>query len=157
MDTNWESMGIAWKTEKVSKGSGNSKVEIAGDAQIPEATDLTKVIAHFGAEAVLGSVNGTSWRVSAQDVNRRMLPGKPSVEALRTAVYNRLRSIKNASVVRTVEVKVYALADGSAFKPDADVSDDQNLIAYKQAALAAYIDAGVPNQVAQNLISNLSL
>lgn len=153
MARNWEEIGIVWSEETVRKQNGDNasdKAPIRGTAQIPVPNDLDKFVAHFGDSCVLGIMNGTSVRVMAQDVNRRMLAKGASTEAIREAVYNRLKGIRNSAspVVRTV-VK-YPLADGTFYT-------GTDLVEYKQAALAAYVDKGVPVEVAQGLVAALSL
>lgn len=158
MDRNWEDTGISWLEEKVSTKAGNTKVEVSGTAQIPQVDDVQKALEHFGEEAFKGGLNGTSWRVAAQDVNRRLLPTKPTVEQLREAVYNRLKGIRNAAVgVRTVTVKVYTLADGTSFVPDANKSTQENTVALQAAATAALVDKGVPAEIARSIALGMTL
>jgi len=157
-DHTWENYGITWLEEVVSKTEGNTKVEMRGKAQIPSVTDLTKVIEHFGAESVMGSLNGTSWRVMAQDVCRRMLAANSSAKAedIRTAVYNRLKGVRNAAVAtRTVEVKVYRLPNGENFTPGNE--GPAALATYKKVYREALIAIGTPADVAANISNSLTL
>jgi len=153
MTRDWNSYGITWLSENVSKTEGSTKVQLNGTAQIPSVTDLDKVIDHFGVECVTGSLNGTSWRVMAQDVCRRMLKvGKHDVDEMQEAVYNRLRGVRNAAVggTKTIEVKVYALPNGASYS-------GTSLIEYQQAFVAAMFDCGVANDVAIAMAQKLTL
>lgn len=164
----WAAIGIGWHEEKVARrqASGTTaKAEITGTAQIPFVTNVDLALGHFGGERLCAALDAQGWRVPAQDVNRAQLPNKPSVEALREAVYNRLMGIRNAprttqvvvEKIVTVETKIYTLADGTTFKPDASKGGAENLISYQQAAMAALVDVGVPSAAAQNIVRTLTL
>lgn len=157
MSRNWEALGINWLEEEVYRKDGNTKVLVTGKAQIPQLVNLAAAIEHFGENTLLASINGTSWRVSAQAVNRDLLPTKADSESIREAVYNRISGTRRAAVVRTKEVKVYTLANGAEFRPDSSKSDDENLTSLQAAALAAYFDVGVPNDVARTIVAQMSL
>lgn len=151
MEQNWADYGIAWLEEEVAKRTdGNTKVIINGAAQIPQVIDVQKALDHFGNEAIAGALNGTSWRVAAQDVNRRMLPGKPSVDVLRQAVYNRLLGIRNAASVVTKTVKVYTLPNGTSYT-------GSDLLEYQQAFIAAMVDLGIDSATAISKSQALAL
>lgn len=154
MARNWDELGIKWSEEQVRRQNGDNasdKAALRGTAQIPVVQDLDKFVAHFGANCVLGIMDGTSIRVMAQDVNRRLLAKGADAESIREAVYNRLKGVRNASTPATVRTIVkYPLADGT-FYTGTDLTE------YKQAALAAYVDKGVPVEVAQGLVAGLSL
>lgn len=157
MSRNWNDLGIEWLEEEVFRKEGNTKVLVHGKAQIPQLVDISKAVEHFGADTLLAAINGTSWRVSAQAVNRDLLPTKADAESIREAVYNRISGTRRAAIVRTKEVKVYSLANGAEFKPDSSKSPEENLTALQAAALAAYFDVGVPNDVARNIVEKMSL
>jgi hypothetical protein len=153
MSHNWDDYGITWSEETVKRQNGDNatdKAAIRGTAQIPVVNDLDKFVAHFGASVVLGIMDGTSIRVMAQDVNRRMLAKGSNVEAIREAVYNRLRGVRNAGVPTVKTVKVYILPGGAEWK-------GTDLTEYKAATIAALVDLGVPVETAQQKVQDLSL
>jgi len=149
MARNWNEVGISWSAESVSRrhGENASDKAVIGTAQIPLVADLDVVRNHFGDGVITGSLNGTSWRVMAQDVSRRMLEkGTKDAEAIREAVYNRLRGIRNPVMAtpRTVEVKVYTLPDGTTYS-------GTNLAEYQAAYMAALVDQGIPADTARTI------
>lgn len=142
--------GISWTAEKVSRTEGNTKIQIRGDAQIPTLVDLDKAREHFGDTVLLGSINGTSWRVMAQDVSRRALANGPvDADALKQMVYDRLRGVRNATVATRV-VKSYALPNGTSY-------NGTDLIEYQQAFIAAMVDLGLSSDIAITQAANLKL
>src|SRR5690606_31967986 len=94
---------------------GNTKVLVTGTAQIPQVVDLAKASEHFGPEAILGALNGTSWRVMAQAVNRAMLPKKASEEDIREAVRNRILRVRNSAGPRAPRQMSAPLPGGTSF------------------------------------------
>ena len=148
MSINWEDRGIVWVEEEVSeRGSSNgSDTRVLGKAQIPQVVDLQKFVAHYGEGVVLGSLDGTSVRVMAQDVNRTGLRKRLTVEEIRERIDGRLRGVRARGVpaVKVVEVKVLTLPDGSTYNGTDEVE-------YQQAYLAALVDAGVPVEVAKGI------
>ena len=153
MARDWNSIGIDWTQEPVSKQAGDHATDrkVIGDAEMPIVKDLTAFIAEFGEDCVLGIMDGTSLRVMAQDVNRRLIPKGDKGETIREAIYNRLRGVRNASRGGVVkEVKVYTLPDGTVYK-GTDVTE------YQQAYMAALVDAGTPVAVAQTIATMQTL
>jgi hypothetical protein len=151
---NWAEIGIDWNSEPVSKQAGDHATDrvVIGNAEIPVVSDLPKFIAHFGEPCVLGIMDGTSVRVMAQDVNRRLIPTGKRGEEIREAIYNRLRGVRNAGTRTTVvrEVKVYNLPDGTQYK-------GTDLVEYQQAYLAALVDMGTPTKIATEIATKQSL
>lgn len=146
----WADFGIAWTQEPVSKQMGDHATDkkIIGTAEMPIVEDLDKFVAHFGAAVVLGIMDGTSVRVMAQDVNRRLIQKGQKGDAIRDAIYNRLIGTRNASRgAVTVTVTVYKLPDGTEYK-------GSDLVEYQQAYTAALVDLGTPADVAMQIGSN---
>lgn len=153
MARNWADLGIEWSEEQVRRQNGDNasdKAALRGTAQIPVVKDLDKFVAHFGANCVLGIMDGTSVRVMAQDVNRRLLAKGADAESIREAVYNRLKGVRNATIATVREVKVYMLPDGTQYK-------GSDLTEYKAAAMAALVDLGVPADVAAERVKDFTL
>lgn len=153
MESNKLEFGIDWTTEPVSKQRGAHATDrvIIGEAQIPVVRDLAAFTAEFSAECVLGSLDGTSVRVMAQDVNRRLLEkGEKRPEVIRAAIINRLRGVRNSGARGTKEVKVYVLPGGGSYK-------GADLVELQQAVLVALVDAGTPADVARTIALTYSL
>lgn len=149
MTRNWNEIGLDWSVEPVARraGANDSDKKVIGNAQIPVVSDLDKVREHFGDDPITGSLNGTSWRVMAQDVGRRLLEkGTKDADVIREAVYNRLRGIRNAPVASTVVkvVKVHTLPDGTEYK-------GTDLAEYQAAYAAALVDQNVPAETAMQI------
>ena len=145
-------MGIEFLTEPVSKraGSNNSDKRVwREDAQILRVVNLEKFKTEFGEPAALAGLNGTSFRVMSQDVNRRHDAKAPHA-TIQQAIVNRLRGLRNAAatvtrvVEKIVEKRIYVLPNGKTF-------DGTTEVAYQQAYTAALVDAGVPTTVAIDL------
>lgn len=141
--------GIEWTTEPVQKQAGDHATDrrVIGMAQIPVVRDLDAFAKEFGAECVLGILDGTSVRVMAQDVNRRGLSkggndAKP--EILRAAVINRLRGVRNSGSRTVKTVKVYTLPNGETYTGTDETE-------YQQLYIAALVDAGTPASVATTI------
>lgn len=143
--------GLVWSTESVNRepdGNGSTKIEATADAQILAIADLDRFRANFpnADEILLGIANGTSLRVTAQDVNRRN-PKKDRTWR-RTAVVNRLQGIRNAGV-RTVVTKVVEKIVKVATLPNGETYTGSDEIEYQQLYLAALNEAGVPFETAK--------
>ncbi|MGH7883414.1 MAG: hypothetical protein ACREN8_11025 [Candidatus Dormibacteraceae bacterium] len=154
MDRNWDDIGIEWEVEDVSKQHGDHATDrvIIGKAQMPITTDLAKFQAHFGDACILGIMDGTSVRVMAQDVNRRMLQKGCKAPEIREAIYNRLKGVRNAGT-RTVTVKtvkVYSLPNGTTY-------DGTDLVEYQQLYVSALTEQGVPAATAVAIAQNQTL
>lgn len=154
MSHNWENYGIRFDLEDVAKrmGENASDKRVIGQAPIAVVTDLDKFRAHFGDDVVLGIMDGTSIRVMSQDVGRRGLEAKDSLDTMKAAIYNRLKGVRNARKggTRVVEVKVHALPDGTTYK-------GSDLVEYQQMYAAALVESGVPAAVATALASKQTL
>ena len=153
MSRNWEELGISWETETVRHQAGDHATDkvTLGEAQIAVVVDLDLFKAAVGPETILKIMDGTSIRVMAQDVGRRMLKaGSKNVEAMREAVYNRILGQRNAGGVRVKEVKVYPLPGGEKYT-------GTDLVEYQQAYLAGLVDAGVSIDAARMVVATLSL
>lgn len=142
----WEDIGIVWKQLPVRKQAGDhatDREQYNTLAEIPVVEDLDAFRLHFGDEVVLGILDGTSVRVSAQDVNRRALEkGIKGANDRRMLVYNRLRGIRTQTRGTTVvEVKVRFLPNGQEYKGTDEVE-------FRQQFVEALVDMGVPANVA---------
>ena len=155
---NWKSMGIAWETSPVSRQHGPNKTDraVIGEAEIPQVVDIRAAIDAGLGDAMLAGINGTSWRVTAQDVSRRYLERTPkdkrSQEDLRKAVYDRLRGIRARIVggrVEYVEVVKRPLPDGTMYE-----GTDEN--EYRSAYAAALVDNGIDADVALTLATKVA-
>jgi hypothetical protein len=151
-------MGIEFLTEPVSKQSGSNKSDRhiwRNDAQILRVVDLEKFSTEFGANAALAGLNGTSFRVLSQDVNRRHAAAEKH-DVIQTAILNRLRGLRNAAVTVTrvvekiVEKRIYTLPDGSTF-------DGTDEVEYQQAWVAALTNSGMPVDAAIAFAKNQKL
>jgi hypothetical protein len=149
---NWESRGIVWLTEDVSERAGpnGTDTRVLGKAQIPQVTNLSAFVQEYGEGAVLGSLDGTSIRVMAQDVNRRGIVKRLSAEEIRTRIDGRLRGIRPRGVPETKEVLVYAL-------PNGDVFTGTDEIEYQQEYAAALVEMGVEAEMALTIAKNQKL
>lgn len=155
MTENYADLGIEFVADDVAKQNGDNrsdKVTFNRKARIAVVTDLGKFTEAFGEATVLGILDGTSVRVMAQDVNRRLLAKGEKDDAIEAAIINRLRGVRNASRggTKTVEVKVYTLPNGGTFTGTVEIE-------YQQAYLAALTEAGVPFDVAQGIALNQHL
>lgn len=151
----WETLGVKWNEETVAKQNGShatDRTTIQGTALIPVVEDVDKFRAEFGDDCIRGIFNGTSIRVMAQDVNRRLLAAKKSPEEIKEAIYNRLKGVRNAAVAGTrtvtVTVTVRDLPDGTTYA-------GTEYVEYQQLYLAALVEAGTPLAVAQSIVGNL--
>lgn len=138
-------LGIEWHTEPVSKRAGandSDKIEWREDAQIPHVVDLDAARKGFGEAAVLAGLNGTSWRVAAQDVARRNDRRLP-VADLRAAVVARLKGIRSATTARVREVVKVPAMDGS---------EPYTLTGNAAADLAGLMDKGWSQEMARTML-----
>lgn len=143
---NADDFGISWESSPVQKRvgpNGSQMMEWRADAQIPVVVDLDKARKGFSDEVVLSGINGTSWRVQAQDVARR-LPAKTPVAELRAAVIARLQGMRRAGVRTVREIVRYPRLDNPAVLVEMTGNPAQDL--------AALIDAGYPQEAARTLL-----
>lgn len=154
MSRNWDNMGISWALENVSEriSTNNSDKRTLGQCPIMVPTDLDKFRAEFGDAAILGIFNGTSIRVMCQDIGRRGIKGKQTLDQMKEACYNRVKGVRNSAVAVTkvVEVKVYPLPNGETYK-------GTSLEEYQGQYMAALVDAGVPAEAARGIALKQSL
>lgn len=150
---NWEELGIQWTKGDVSREAGSNRTDrkSIGTCQIPHLTNLDKAVAAGLSAAVLAGVNGTSWRVKAQDVGRRYIEKcqtsrqRYDEETNRTLVFQRLLSIRvSTGGVTIVEKRVIVnrLPNGQEYT-------GTNLAEYQGLVAAALSDMGVPNALEQ--------
>lgn len=138
---NWADFGIEMSIESVQKQMGDHATDrkIVNDkAMIPTVVDVDKFIAEFGGATMLDFVNGTSLRVKAQAVARR-LAGERDKGKIEQALLNMIRSVRNPNV--RVQVIVHSLPNGMVYS-------GTDLIEYQQSYMAALVDAGVENATA---------
>lgn len=154
MARNWDELGIVWVDSPVSRQHGANKsdrVEI-GVGQVPQVADLDKAIAAGLLDAIKAGVNGTSWRVTAQDVSRSYIEGTPKnareVEVLRERIYARLKGMRTGGFA-TREVFVAPLPDGSQWKGTEPTE-------YEQLYAAALVDAGMDADMALGIAANVA-
>jgi hypothetical protein len=153
----WAALGIVWLALEVARqGSGNNRSDrrVIGVAQIPQVTDVDKAIAAGLGAAIMAGVNGTSWRVTAQDVGRSYLENVPrterSDEDLRERVFARLKGMRNAALGGTRTVLVYILPNGQEWR--GTEGDD-----YEMAHAAALVEGGVDEDVATGLAARAAI
>lgn len=149
MDTiDWASRGIIWVTEEVSERAGpnGSDTRSLGKAWIPVVSDLGMFTAAYGEGVVLGSLDGTSIRVMAQDVNRSGLRKGLTKEQIQDRIDGRLKGVRARGVpaVTVVTKTVYALPDGTVY-------EGTNEAEYQAAYMAALVDAGLDASAARAL------
>jgi hypothetical protein len=137
MARNWESAGVTLTKSPVSRqrGKNRSDTVVIGTASIPTVTDLDKFRATFGDAAALGSINGTSIRVMAQDINRTAIEKGLSQDELEERLWNRLKGIRNSVAMTTTVVK-YSL-------PNGELWTGTDLTEFEQLFAAAMIDMGL--------------
>jgi hypothetical protein len=148
----WAARGIVWMEEEVSEQAGDHATDrrVLGKAQMPVVKDLSAFVAEYGEAAVLGSLDGTSIRVMAQDVNRTGLRKRLSSDDIRLRIDGRLRGIRTRGVATPKEVKVYPLPGGQEYK-------GTNEVEYQQAYIAALVDLGTPADVARTIASSMKI
>ena len=161
MARNWEDVGLTWIPGRVSRrhGANDSDKTPLGYGPIPQLTDTDKAIGAGLGSSIMAGVNGTSWRVTAQDVIRSHieanranitarldnLPDASSDDALKERIFARLQGLRSAGVsVR--EVLVAPLPDGTQWKGN-DVTE------YEQLYAAGLVDAGVDAALALGIAS----
>lgn len=145
-EINWEERGIVWIEEEVSEQAGDHATDrrTLGKAQIPVVKGLEAFVKEYGEGAVLGSLDGTSIRVMAQDVNRTGLRKRLSKDEIRLRIDGRLRGIRARGVPSVKEVAVYVLPNGERFTGTSETD-------YQAAYMAALVDAGVDAAVARTI------
>lgn len=153
MARDWNALGIHWTESDVQRQHGDHATDraILGKAQIPVLADMDLAKAAGLTPAILKGVNGTSWRVMAQDVCRGLLEkGIKDVETTRERIYARLLSIRQAgTVVQTVTVVKRPLPDGTMYE-----GSDEN--EFRANYMAALIDAGVDANVARTMATTIA-
>ena len=148
----WAARGIVWLEEDVSEQAGEHATDrrVLGKAQMPVVKDLTLFVAEYGEAAVLGSLDGTSIRVMAQDVNRTGLRKRLSADDIRLRIDGRLRGIRSRSIAGTKTVTQYPLPGGT-FYTGTDNTE------YQAAYIAALVDLGTPADVARTVAATMSI
>lgn len=153
-DNIWNERGISWSLEPVAKrmGSNDSDKRVIGECPIAVVTDLDKFRKAYGDACVLGIMDGTSLRVICQDIGRKGIEAKASVETMKERIDARLRGIRNSPIATTkvVEVKVYALPNGKVYS-------GTDLGEYRREYAAALVDAGIDGTVAVTLANMQTL
>lgn len=148
MATNWDEMGITWSVEPVKRQHGGHATDraVLGDAQIPVLTDLDAFRYNVpeADKILLGVWDGTSVRVQAQDVSRRMLERGHGPDEIRAAVWNRVLGVRSA--VRAP--RTYPLPGGKRY-------EGNNLLeyreAFKAAAVAMALSMGATHELAERI------
>ncbi len=140
MSQNWDTFGITWVEETVSRQAGPNKtdrVAYSTPAQLPQVADYDKFVEHFGKPAVLAMFNASnSLRVRAQAVCRGLLEnGQKDRDTMRQAVYNAMRGVR--AQASPIQVRVYTL-------PNGEVYNGNDVVEFRQLYVAALVDAGVP-------------
>lgn len=134
----WADYGIEMSIESVQKQHGDhatDRVIVNDKAMIPTVVDVEKFVAAFGGATMLDFVNGTSLRVKAQAVARRMAGEKDSAK-IESALLNMIRSVRNPAI-RTERVVVkHALPNGTTY-------DGTDLVEFQQMYAAAMVDLGI--------------
>lgn len=148
----WTSRGIIWVEEPVSEQAGDHATDrrVLGNAQMPVVKDLSAFVAEYGEAAVLGSLDGTSIRVMAQDVNRTGLRKRLGADEIRLRIDGRLRGIRSRSVASVKEVTKYPLPGGT-FYTGTDNTE------YQASYMAALVDIGTPADVAKTIAVSMNL
>lgn len=152
MSRNWEEMGIAWDMSEVATQAGDHATDkrTLGSIPVPRLTNIAKAIASGLENAILTGINGTSWRVKAQDVGRRALEKNHKVdrELLKDAIFARLQSMRVASVGTVRVVREHRLPDGTLYEGTLEIE-------FRSETMAQYVDLGVSVEVAQKLAESL--
>ena len=148
----WAARGIVWIEEEVSEQAGEHATDrrVLGKAQMPVVKDLTAFIKEYGEGVVLGSLDGTSIRVMAQDVNRTGLRKRLSADDIRLRIDGRLRGTRARSIATVKEVTKYPLPGGTFYS-------GTNEIEYQQSYVLALVELGTPADVATTIASSMKL
>lgn len=164
MARNWGELGIVWIPGTVSRRRGKNdsdKIEI-GVGPIPQLSDVDLAIKADLADSIMAGVNGTSWRVTAQDVIRAYvesnrdsikarqgnLPDATDVEELRERIFSRLKGMRSGgSNTRTVFV---------APLPNGERWTGTDVTEYEQLYFAALMDAGMDADTALGVAVNVA-
>lgn len=157
MSRNWTDIGLTWDESDVSERTGPnaSSKFVLGEAQIPVLADTEKAIASGLGDAILAGVNGTSWRVSAQDVARsylkangkrdahgRYILNPAQIDELRDRAFARVKGLRNPSIRTVTTVTVHNFPDGTQYTG----SDE---VVYRQEFASRLVDMGVPADTAR--------
>lgn len=152
----WAALGIVWLALEVSRQHGANRTDrtVIGVAQVPQVTDVDKAIAAGLGNAIMAGVNGTSWRVTAQDVGRSYIENVPrdkrSDEELRERVFARLQGMRNPALGGGVrKVLVASLPDGTKWE-GTDPTE------YEQLYAAGLVDNGVDASLALGIAANVA-
>lgn len=150
----WAALGILWVESEVSRQHGPNKTDraVIGTGQVPQLTDIDKAVEAGLEAAILAGTNGTSWRVTAQDVSRSYIEATKAsdrdVETLRERIFSRLKGMRNAAI-GTRTVLVAPLPDGTQWK-GTDSTE------YEQLYAAGLVDAGMDAAMALGLAANMA-
>lgn len=145
---NWLEVGFEITRSSVARQAGEhrtDRVTMHRDAFIPRAIDAKLIEASFPG-LILAAVNGTSIRVTAQDVSRSGIEHERTDGEILTSLYNRLRGIRNGG--SRVSVTKLALLDGTTFSGD----DLEN---YRRASITAAMRTGLDEETATIFYANL--
>lgn len=148
----WAARGIKWIEEVVSEQAGSHATDRRelGKAQMPVVTDLQLFVKEYGEQCVLGSLDGTSIRVMAQDVNRSGLRKGVSADEIKSRIDARLRGVRSRTFATTKEVIKYPLPGGKFYS-------GTDLAEYQAEYTAALVDMGTPADVAMTIAKSMSL
>jgi len=146
--TNWDNIGITWSAEPVMRQHGDHATDrrTIGNAQIPVLSDLGKFRENVQSadEILLGIWDGTSARVQAQDVCRKMLEKGASVDTMREAVWNRILGVRT----RVTVPKSYPLPDGKRYTGN-DLAEYRKL--YREAQIVTALAMGATVELADKI------
>jgi hypothetical protein len=109
-----------------------------------ELRNIGKVVAHFGEAPLVAGINGTSWKVACQGVNRRMFDADiktPEADIL-LALYATIKGIRVGG--RRTVVKVYVLPNGVTWEGTDESS-------YQLAIRVALVDGGLDGPTAERV------
>lgn len=155
MARDWSALGIVWVASEVSRQHGPNKTDrkTIGIGQVPQVENLDLAIEADLGQAIMAGVNGTSWRVTAQDVSRSYIEGtdksKRDDEELRERIFTRLKGMRNAAIA-VRETLVAPLPDGTSWS-GTDAGD------YESKYLEALVQGGVPEEVAIGIAARVAL
>lgn len=142
MSRNWKELGIRWETSVVMRQHGDhaSDRRPLGNAQIPVLEDPDLAIKNGLGPAILKGVNGTSWRVMAQDVSRNKLEdGIKDADVIQEDVFKRLLSIRASGGTRVIVKRNL---------PNGDIYEGSDETEFRQMFAAALVDLGIDAETA---------
>lgn len=144
---NWKERGITWVTETLSRrmGKNDTDKKPIGTAPIAYVSDVKLFAKEYGDECIRAIVNGTSLKVTSQDLGRRFIEKKWTVDQLERALDARLRGARSSS---HQQVTVYALPNGETYS-------GTNAVEYRQLYAKALFELGIPGQDALRIASNI--